>query len=289
MSLPSAGPLTTIGGGATVVLDGPIGEFTELTSLATNQGSFRLSGGRDFTTVGGSPTPARSAFGPQSTLTVWGDFSTTGTAVFELAGTAATGQFGEIVATGVGALGGAATIVIDAGYTPSASDVFRLGTFADISSPFATVNGAAPTFTANYTATQFVLNASGSLPIAVGGADVTVAEATPPLVVTLDGSGSSDVDGTITSYHWTAPVGVTLTNANTAVATYTAADDASFTATLEVCDNDAQCDTDAVNVTVTNVAPSPNGGADQTATSARSSRSPSRSPIQVDRTPTRRR
>ena len=222
--------------------------------------------GNDFTTLGGLTNTGTLRVGPQSTLSVTGDFTTTGTAVFELAGTAATGQFGEIVATGAGALGGAATIVIDAGYTPSASDVFRLGTFADITSPFATVNGAAPTFTANYTATQFVLNASGSLPIAVAGADVTVAEATPPLVVTLDGSGSTDVDGTITSYHWTAPAGVTLTNANTAVASYTAADDASFTATLEVCDNDAQCDTDTVNVTVTNVAPSPNGGADQTAT-----------------------
>ena len=110
-----------------------------------------------------------------------------------------------------------------------------------------------------------MLNGSGSLPIAVAGADVTVAEATPPLVVVLDGSGSSDVDGTITSYHWTAPAGVTLTNANTAVASYTAVDDAAFVATLEVCDDDAQCDTDAVNVTVTNVAPSPNSGADQTA------------------------
>ena len=155
--------------------------------------------------------------------------------------------------------------MIDAAYTPSVSDVFRLGTFADITSPFAIVNGAAPTFTANYTATQFVLNGSGSLPIAAAGADVTVAEATPPLVVALDGSGSSDVDGTITSYHWTAPAGVTLTNANTAVASYTAVDDAAFVATLEVCDDDAQCDTDAVNVTVTNVAPSPNSGADQTA------------------------
>ena len=156
--------------------------------------------------------------------------------------------------------------MIDAGYTPSASDVFRLGTFADITSPFAIVNGAAPTFTANYTATQFVLNAAGSLPIAVAGADVSVAEATPPIVVTLDGTGSTDVDGTITSYHWTAPAGVTLINANTSVASFTAVDDAAFVATLEVCDNDAQCDTDTVNVTVTNVAPFPNAGADQAAT-----------------------
>ena len=265
LTLSSAGPITTIGAGATVVLDGPTGEITELTSLATNEGSFRLSGGRDFTTTGDLANTGTLRVGPQSTLTVAGDFSTTGNAVFELAGIPATGQFGEIVATGAGGLGGAATIVIDAAYTPSVSDVFRLGTFADITSPFAIVNGAAPTFTANYTATQFVLNGSGSLPIAAAGADVTVAEATPPLVVALDGSGSSDVDGTITSYHWTAPAGVTLANANTAVATYTAVDDAAFAATLEVCDDDAQCDTDTVNVTVTNVAPSPNSGADQTA------------------------
>ena len=265
LSLSSAGPLTTIGGSAAVVLDGASGEFTQLNSLATNQGSFRLSGGRDFTTIGGLANTGTLRVGPQSTLTVTGDFSTTGTAVFELAGVPASGLFGEIVATGAGGLGGAATIVIDAAYTPSSSDVFRLGTFADITSPFGVVNGAAPMFTANYTATQFVLNGSGSLPIAVAGADVTVAEATPALVVTLDGSGSTDVDGTVTSYQWTAPAGVTLTNANTAVASYTAADDAAFTATLEVCDDQAQCDTDTVNVTVTNVAPSVNAGSDQTA------------------------
>ena len=47
LSLSSTGPLTTIGGSATVVLNGPTGELTELASLATNRGSFRLSGGRE--------------------------------------------------------------------------------------------------------------------------------------------------------------------------------------------------------------------------------------------------
>ena len=57
-------------------------------------------------------------------------------------------------------------------------------------------------------------------PAANAGADQTVDEQT---AVTLTGSGS-DIDGTIASYAWTQTAGtpVTLTNANAAVATFTA-------------------------------------------------------------------
>ena len=58
-------------------------------------------------------------------------------------------------------------------------------------------------------------------PTAVAGADQVVSASD---IVTLNGTLSSDSDGTITAYQWTQTSGpiVTLNNANTAVATFTA-------------------------------------------------------------------
>ena len=105
-------------------------------------------------------------------------------------------------------------------------------------------------------------------PTADAGADQTVDEQT---AVTLTGSGA-DIDGTIASYAWTQVTGtpVTLTNANAAVATFTAP--ASMTGEvmsfeLTVTDDKGLSSTAAVtNVTVlhVNVAPVANAGADQT-------------------------
>lgn len=99
-------------------------------------------------------------------------------------------------------------------------------------------------------------------PTANAGPDQTVAAAE---VVTLDGSGSSDTDGTIASYLWTQTGGtnVSITNDDQAVATITApaAPDV-LTFQLEVTDNDALSDTDTVVITV-NAPPVANAGPDQ--------------------------
>lgn len=70
---------------------------------------------------------------------------------------------------------------------------------------------------------------------------------------TLDGSESSDADGSIVSYAWTQLSGtnVTINNANTAVATFTApASVTELTFRLEVTDNGGLSDADTVNVSV---------------------------------------
>ncbi|MDJ0749178.1 MAG: PKD domain-containing protein, partial [Woeseiaceae bacterium] len=99
-------------------------------------------------------------------------------------------------------------------------------------------------------------------PTAVAGADQVVSAGD---IVTLNGTFSSDSDGTITAYAWTQTGGttVTLNNANTAVATFTApATPETLTFELQVTDNDAATGTDTLTVRV-NAPPIADAGADQ--------------------------
>ena len=191
--------------------------------------------------------------GPTSRLIVNGSFTTAGELVTDIAGTPASGQFGDVIASGSLGLGGTVRVVRDPAFSPSPDDEYTIARGADRSGFFDAVDAAG--FAAAYTSTAFVLNGTGSVPDAAAGPDITVDEATPPIGVVLDGSASTDLDGTITSYAWTAPAGVVLTSADTATAGYAASDDAAFTATLQVCDDDGLCDTDTAAVHVTNVAP----------------------------------
>jgi K319L-like, PKD domain len=114
------------------------------------------------------------------------------------------------------------------------------------------------------------IEAPNVAPTANAGADQTVASGA---LVNLDGTGSSDPDGTIASYAWTQTGGpaVTLTGADTATPSFTAptvAVSTDLTFSLTVTDNDGATGTDTVVVTVNppNVAPTANAGADQTVT-----------------------
>lgn len=92
-------------------------------------------------------------------------------------------------------------------------------------------------------------------PVADAGDDKSVAEGSS---VNLDGSGSSDPDGVITSYLWSGadPAMGSLSSVNSAVATYDGLDDGADEVTLEVTDDNGLTDTDTATVTVQNVAPS---------------------------------
>lgn len=92
-------------------------------------------------------------------------------------------------------------------------------------------------------------------PVADAGADKSVAEGSSVL---LDGSGSHDPDGIVTSYAWSgADAGVgTLSNAGNAIATYNGLDDGADAVTLTVTDDNGLTDDDSTTVTVQNVAPS---------------------------------
>jgi len=95
--------------------------------------------------------------------------------------------------------------------------------------------------------------------MADAGADQAVDELSE---VTLDGSGSSDSDGSIASYAWsqTSPdsPGVGIANANAQTATFTAPEvngDTEFVFELRVVDDDGDASTATVRITVNDVPP----------------------------------
>jgi len=129
-------------------------------------------------------------------------------------------------------------------------------------------DGTVDSNTATFTVT---IDAVNDAPVAHAGDDQTVAEGT---LVTLDGSGSSDVDGDTLFYRWEQVDGatVTLADATSAVATFTAPDvgpgGASLSFRLTVRDSAegglSATDTCIVNVTWSNLPPVANAGTDQT-------------------------
>ncbi|MBI5376829.1 MAG: SBBP repeat-containing protein [Candidatus Schekmanbacteria bacterium] len=137
-----------------------------------------------------------------------------------------------------------------------------------------------PTSTSAYDTTQnesvdgFIAkldnNLSKTPPVANAGPDQTIQE---ELLVTLDGTASSDTDGTIASYSWSQAggVSVSLSDDTASQPTFTAPSidtpEEVLTFTLTVTDNDGLQNTDSVVITVTDSVPVPpvaNAGPDQT-------------------------
>ncbi len=113
--------------------------------LGANTGSLTLLEGRDLTTPADFTNSGTLALGPASLLTVNGTFTQTaaGTTEFQLGGAPASGQFGQVIATGA-ALDGTAGFSIISGYTPTNGDAFTLMTFPSHTGTFATFTGVVP-------------------------------------------------------------------------------------------------------------------------------------------------
>ena len=99
-----------------------------------------------------------------------------------------------------------------------------------------------------------VVTVANIAPVAKAGPDQTVSRGKK---VTLNGTGSRDLDGTIVSYHWRQVSGPTvrLTNVNSAIINFRAPDvkkpPVSLTFELKVTDNRGASATDRVVITVT--------------------------------------
>jgi hypothetical protein len=108
-------------------------------------------------------------------------------------------------------------------------------------------------------------NTTNNAPIANAGPDQSVFEG---ITVSLDGSTSSDPDGTQLSFKWTAPSVISLNSETTAKPTFIAPEvtqDETYTFSLVVNDGAIDSPVDQVVITVKNVnkAPIANAGSDQ--------------------------
>ena len=132
------------------------------------------------------------------------------------------------------------------------------------------------------TGTQTTGSYVGQPPVANAGADITVETGQP---ITLDGSGSSDPDGSLVSYEWRAASGEGIKSASPTLA-LGSLPIGTYTATLIVTDSQSNTATDTMTITVVeattpvptpdpgpdpdpdpeNVPPVANAGADQTIT-----------------------
>ena len=86
-----------------------------------------LTGGADLTTTGGFSNSGNLTVGAGSTLKVAGNFTQTaaGTLDVQLGGTPASGQFGQLVATGSAALGGDLNVSLVNGFNPTLGQDFQ--------------------------------------------------------------------------------------------------------------------------------------------------------------------
>ncbi len=100
------------------------------------------------------------------------------------------------------------------------------------------------------------VNANSGAPVANAGVDQDVNDGA---TVSFDGTGSSDADGTITSYEWKEGATILSTSSTFNKSDFTVG---VHTIVLTVTDNDGLTDTDAVVITV-NGAPTADAGADK--------------------------
>jgi len=118
--------------------------------------------------------------------------------------------------------------------------------------------------TLTYNGSLTVQAPSNAAPTADAGGPYHGAEGS---AIALDGTGSTDTDGSIASYAWTyqivsadAGASCTITNPGSASASITCNEDGSYTVTLVVTDDDGATDDETVNLTVTNAIPTANAG-----------------------------
>jgi hypothetical protein len=135
---------------ATLDLDGPgaavLDESTTpldgLRNFATNNGSFFLLNGRNFSTTGDWSNSGSLTVGASSTLAVNGNFTQTGAGFLnvQLGGTAP-GQFSQLTVTGMATLDGALNVTETGGFTPAAGNTFQFLPFGSRTGDFAAKTG----------------------------------------------------------------------------------------------------------------------------------------------------
>jgi hypothetical protein len=171
---------------ASIALSGSGATITGIAGLGVNEGSFSLTNGANFATVGNFTNSGNLTAGAGSTLTVNGSFTQTsaGTLNDQIGGTPASGLFGQVNATGSASLGGGFDLTLVSSFTPSTGQTFPVMAFASSGGNFSSVQGLS-SFTEVLNATtldlatvaptaQLAASAVSAPPTATIGQDFTV-------------------------------------------------------------------------------------------------------------------
>jgi len=130
LDFPSGTSITTNEGNVT--LDGASATIAGISGLATNNGSFSVTGGASFSTAGDFSNTGSLTIGAGSTLTVNGSYSqgSAGSLTVGIGGATSGNEYGQLNVTGSATLAGAVNASTASGFTPSAGDSFPIVTYA---------------------------------------------------------------------------------------------------------------------------------------------------------------
>ncbi len=172
LEFPSGTSIT--GNAASIAIGGSDATIAALSGLTTSSGSLSLTGGAGLTTSGDFSNSGSLTVGAGSTLSIGGNFNQTsaGSLALQIGGTPASGQFGQVVATGTAALGGSLGVSLVNGFNPTAGQIDRVMSFASATGSFAQVTGLPSGMAVAQSATALDLEMPGT------GADLGVTSVT---------------------------------------------------------------------------------------------------------------
>jgi hypothetical protein len=171
--------LTAIGPGATVTLTGPNSAFTNVAGINTNAGSFSLSGGQSFMTIGPFTNSGTLNLGAGDTFSVAGSYAETAGSLLNdtIAGTSASGLFGQINSTGSATPAGTLNVTVAQSVTPKVGDAYPLIAYSSHIGSFSMINGLSlpdgEMLVPSYNAKNFALTVTSSSD-AASPADVAI-------------------------------------------------------------------------------------------------------------------
>jgi hypothetical protein len=142
LTISSAGGITTIGPGTSVMLDGPSTTFTNLASLAVNEGAFSLLGGQSFGTQGPLGNYGVISLGAGDALVVDGNYGQAAGASLDMtiAGRSSSGLVRDLGITGDADFGRAVNITVPSGFVPVFDDRYVLMSYRHVRSFFGAIN-----------------------------------------------------------------------------------------------------------------------------------------------------
>src|SRR5262249_12661297 len=104
---------------------------------------FTVQNGRTLNATGPFTNNGTLVVGPAGKFQVTGNYTQSSTATLQaqLGGSPSSGQFGQLVASGTGTLGGTLAVTLVNGFGPRAGNVFQVMSFASHGGTFAAITG----------------------------------------------------------------------------------------------------------------------------------------------------